>query len=305
MKINSININIEVLQDYSKSEKREAKDLMIHAIAMGASAGVGYISTTKLVDEIVNLCDVSRRTAWRWIERLRYTRLARIRKGFVRPLSRKKLESQHDCGRTQIRFELEHLSSYKNFRDHLIQQIALLTQRGFEYMIKLNKGARAKSLYENGKISGSLELVTSEERTGCSLSQLEKKLSFDKKTLSGALKGRTTKMRNKTQELDGKSFRAKYGAKLIDMSKETRLRTVSGITELTGRLTHPKFSYTYNSKKDTYTVYCAIASRINVESYINRKRVKPKKVETVRVTPPREVAGEFLPDPLLRNFTFI
>lgn len=275
MKNTSINIKVEVALD--KSKEKSWRTLMLYSIAVCSSNGAGYVSIKKYIDTVMVICGVSQKTAKRWVQILKESDLATVKKGYIRHISRKTLESRHKCNRTQIRFELHHLSSFTNFKYHIIRQIALLTQKRFESVIRRKKGSSAKELCNNGKIQGKLEYIGNPNRTGCSISQLQTSTGFDKKTISAALKGHTIKMVNKTSPIKGKVFRKLYKAKMDDMSlKVVPQFNADGIDTgkmAAGRSTPHKFYYKYNKSKDTYTLYCAIASRITSNSYLSRSRV--------------------------------
>lgn len=256
MSNSKININEGVLKKYSG---KLCKVLHMYAVSSKITANYGYISITDYIKSVRELCGCSERTAYRWIEQLRKHRFINVKRGRIHVKGRRKVEATCKTSKIYVQFEDEHLEFYTEFRDHIIRQLALLEQRRISYGVsKNNKSISTASLLHTGKVANSLAVVKTAKNTGCSISRLTKVLEFDKMTISRALKGYTTKQFGATLPIKGSIARKKFKEVLDDTKTPNRKDY--------------RWSFEYNGKKDTYIIKYALASRIEVDSYLCRRR---------------------------------
>lgn len=253
-----ININEVVLENYSHGD---SKVLHIYSVTAYLTAGYGYVSIEDYIKQVVSFCKISSKTAKRWVTKLKQNKLIKIKKGIMYIKGRKALEEGHDTSRTYIKFYEKDLKSYSNFQKHTIRQLALLTQRRMSFHIRKSKVEDPTSLVNSGIVETELAVVRSAKKAGCSISQLTKKLGFDKMTISRALKGHTEKQFGTSLSIKGGVVRKKY---------KSLLNQMTGVNSSKCRKDH-RWSFEYNSKNDTYKLKYALASRILVESNLCKK----------------------------------
>lgn len=248
------NINEMVITDYFQNKK--AKALYIYAVTGMLTANKGYISIPEFIQEVSKFCNISTRTANRWIYVLRSSGFAKIKKGIIYVKGKKKIEYNHKTSKWYIQFHEEHLRSYSEFHAHCIRQIALLLQKHFRYAWKELKKHSADDLH----LEHDLALIKSRDKIGCSISKVQEKLGLAKSTISVALKGYTKKQYNYSLPIKGTIVRVKYGDILNNAVKKTSHEYISN-----------KWGFKYNAEDDTYQLSYALASTITAPSYLRKK----------------------------------
>lgn len=248
-------------------EYKQAKFLYMYMLTVCATAGYGYISTQDYVNDLSAFTRLSKRTMKRWIAILEKREVITVKKGVIYPISKRKFVGRYQPTRNAIRFVKDDLDTYYDFKRHIIQQYALLTQNRFEYGFKKMSVASANSLVHSGKIENTLEALKSRKQAGCSISQLQKRLHLDKKTISEALKGYTEKQINYSDWIRGNTFRIKYGT-LIDRRCGHEIPTESEISNVF------KVCFQHDAKRDMYRLGISLASRVVIDSSLKRDNYK-------------------------------
>lgn len=251
-----ISLNEGVIEHYQKN--KDLKALYCLGVVCFITSGLGYIGYDALIRSVTDLTGVSPRTARAWILELRSRAHIRIRKGVVYVKTKRLIENEFGNGRVFIGFEKDHLKNYNKFRDHIIRQLALLKQRRFRHAFKTMSVADANSLLISGKIESPLAIIKDWNKVGCSISQIVKNYGFDKKTVSGALKGYATKQWNQTRAVKGTFMRKKYADFLSELRKKHR------------QVSH-RYSFSYCPGTDTYRVLYALGSTIGVDSMLFKR----------------------------------
>lgn len=257
MNNNSISLNESVLYKYFNSG--DLKTLYIFVVLAHRTKGLGYTSIEEFKGYAAKVTGSSTRTVDRWISKLKELGLIKIKKGYIYPVSLRDIEKGIDLTKTYVKVDEVHLKSYWDFQAHLIQQVAYLLQRRFRHAWKYLKTLDAASLVKTGKIETELGFVKNRKQAGCSISKVQEKLGIDKMTISKALRGCTTKQTNNTGWIDGKIARAKYRSLLSDLTSSYRSMDY-------------RWGFTYDELQDKYLITYSIASNINVESKLTRKR---------------------------------
>ncbi len=252
------NINEVVINDYFQNKK--AKALYIFAVTGMLTANKGYIEVSEYIKAVSEFCNISNKTAARWVTVLKSNRIARIKRGRIHPKGRKRIEYEHNTTKWYIQFHEEHLKSYMAFKYHCIQQIALLLQKRFRYAWKDFKISDAASLEKSGKIETSLAMVRNRQQMGCSISKIQEKLGLAKSTISVALKGYTKKQYNYSLPIKGTIARVKYSEILKQAVNKAPNPYISN-----------KWGFKYDPVHDTYQLSYALASIITAPSYLRKK----------------------------------
>lgn len=230
------------------------------------TAGYGYINYVEAIKTLSKFTNTSERTVRRWIDKLGKSSVLKIKDGVIYPIGKKRFYAKFNTlTKTQVIFEEEHLRSYKGFKRHIIQQIALLTQRRFRYGYKLMSVDDATSLVKSGKIENTLLALKSRKQAGCSISQLQKRLHLDKKTISVALKGCTEKQVNYSNWINGNVVRLKYGT-LLDVLRGRNIFIPHDYKNI------HKFCFEYDKTTDRYRLGASLASLIKVDSYLQKSK---------------------------------
>jgi len=257
----SYNLNEKVVVDYFV--KKNQKTLYIYSVVSLLTAGLGYIEKNQLTQKLKEFCSISSSTAKRWISQLYTHKLIRIRKGIIYPTGRKKMESENPDTQRYIRCREEHLKSYFVFQNHIIVQIALLCQIRFRYAwIKNFREKNAASDPTSGIIEATLDRVNSPNKVGCSISKVQEILQLSKGRISVALQGNVEKQSNCKKELKGYIARKKYGSLLNTISNKG------------SHYKDPRFTYEYDSLKDTYIICYALASKIIAPSFLVKRKYR-------------------------------
>ncbi len=253
-------------------EAKHSKLLYTYAVVSYLTAGKGYSTHSELVSSIMSFTKVIKRTAIRWIEKLKAARLIRIIKNVVYVKGRKKLHKLHTPTKTYIVFYKEVLTDYIKFQYHAIQQVALLIQRKFKHSCKKLRAEGATSLVQQGKIEAELAYVYFRRQMGCSISKVQEKLGINKMIISAALRGCTEKQYNYGKWVSGKLVRKKFRDLFDDLSPRyynlKARKVIKKNFESRKNIKDYRLSYEYDSKKDSYRLKYSIASLIKVNSYL-------------------------------------
>ena len=228
------------------------------------TAGYGYAKLEELKIKMVLMCNISHKTAGRWIDTLISEEMINIKKGVVYVLGRAKLKSPLEKSRRYVRYELDDMKTYKKFLYHSIRQLCLLIQVRFSYSYRFLSASDPHSLVENGRIETRLAALKSADQAGCSLSQAVKKIGIDKATISRALKGHTIKQANYFT-ISGKQARFKFKG-LIEALSGKYKNTPNDISRVKSRALTYQWFFEYSKKQDVYLIGYKLGSKIDVKA---------------------------------------
>ena len=210
--------------------------------------GRGYMSRSEWTKQVADLCQVSEKTAYRWLRPLIQFQLIKEKKGILYIKGKRALMAELNISsKNAISLEEDDLRDKTIFKKILVEQIGLLYQRRYRYA---HKDIIRYSSNMKGRIENRDGIARKRCDVGCSLSYLSLKTGLSKSQVARSL-GATRKVTQVVENLFLREFKAKYTNAYFKQ--------------------HTYLSYSYRSGR--YTIRETLASVLEADCKLKKSRL--------------------------------
>lgn len=239
-------LNSEMVLKFFRKGKQNV--LYSYSVSSFIMSGLGYMERREWVLAVSAFCEVSEKSAYRWLDELLRYQLIIEKKGILYIKGKKTIMSEMDISsKNAISLEEEDLKDKTKYKKILVEQLGLLFQRRYRHV---HKDIRKYSSESKGRIEDRNGIAFKKHDVGCSLSYLSLQTGLSKTQVARSLTS-TRKVTQVVERLYIREFKAKYTNMYFK--------------------THTHLSYTH--KDGIYVIQEALPSVIEAQSKLKRSRV--------------------------------
>lgn len=228
--------------------KKRQNLLYSYSVSSFIMRGLGYMDRREWVEKIALFCQVSEKTAYKWLAELLQYQLIKEKRGVLYIKGKKALLNEmRISSKNAISLNEEDLKNKTKYKKILVEQLGLLFQRRYRHahndILKYSSESKGRIEYRNG-------IAFKKHNVGCSLSYLSLQTGLSKSQVARSLTS-TRKVSQVVERLYLREFKAKYTDRYFRSSN------------------HLSYSY----KDGIYTVKEALPSVIEAYSKLKRSRL--------------------------------
>lgn len=181
--------------------------LYSYSVSSFIMRGLGYMDKGEWLQRVSSFCQISEKTAYRWLTELLRYQLVKEKKGVLYIKGKKTLLNEMNISsKNAISLEEEDLKNKTKYKKILVEQLGLLFQRRYRHahndIIKYSSESKGRIEDRNG-------IAFKKHNVGCSLSYLSLQTGLSKTQVARSLTS-TRKVSQVVEKLYLREFKAKY-----------------------------------------------------------------------------------------------
>jgi hypothetical protein len=187
--------------------KKRQNLLYSYSVSSFIMRGLGYMDRREWVQKVAEFCQVSEKTAYKWLAELLRYQLIKEKKGVLYIKGKKTILSEMSISsKNAISLDESDLKDKTKYKKILVEQLGLLFQRRYRHA---HNDILKYSSESKGRIEDRNGIAFKKHNVGCSLSYLSLQTGLSKSQVARSLTS-TRKVSQVVERIYLREFKAKY-----------------------------------------------------------------------------------------------